>query len=604
MVGRLLHDTRTIARDKLEKVKRICRDQGKQFEYAFLLDAFEEEQKQGITIDVSQIRFSTKRRDYLLIDTPGHKEFLKNMFSGASSAQAAIVLIDAAEGVRAQTRQHAHLLKLLGIRQIVVAVSKIDRVGYSRKTVQAISREYREYLKQLGFKRPPFIPMAAVTGENVLKRGKNTAWYKGPTLCEALDRFVSDADDPARLPFRMMVQDVYKFDTRRLIAGRIESGTLRPGDTVLFSPGSKTEKVRSIETWPETKRIQAGAGQSVAFTLENQIFVERGQICSSVERPPHLADEFAGNLFWMGDKPLRLNHRYYFRLGTQEMECRVERIKNVLSFENAPTGDRPNQVERYEVGEVVFRTRRPVAFDDFLDVPQTGRFVVVDGHAVCGGGVAYLGEYPDLRKGIGDEIKSKNISWHESKIGRKERQGRYGHEGAVIWLTGLSGAGKSTIAVELEKKLFMNRIHSFILDGDNVRHGLNANLGFSPDDRVENIRRIGEVANLFSEAGLVVITAFISPYAKGRDRVRRRVKQNFLEVHLDCPLSVCEKRDAKGLYKKARKGLIQHFTGISAPYEPPKKPEIVLQTGRLNVGECVDQIVSELTRRKIIPKLY
>ncbi|EKD28072.1 MAG: hypothetical protein ACD_79C00441G0002, partial [uncultured bacterium] len=334
LVGRLMCDTDSIPRDKFDKVKRICDEQGKVFEYAFLLDAFEEEQKQGITIDVSQIRFSTKKRDYLIIDTPGHKEFLKNMFSGASAAEAALILIDAREGIKEQTKQHAYILKLLGIDQIVVVVNKIDLVDYSKKIFSDIRKDFERYLETIDIKPKAFIPVAALNGDNIVKKSKNISWYKGDSICGCLDKF-QKKNGKGKKPFRMFIQDVYKFDERRIIVGKIESGSVKVGDEVLFLPGNKTEIVKSIETWPEKKITKAIEGESTALTLNNQIFIERGQLISHTDNPPYLADEFAANIFWMGIKPVKAGQTYIFRLGTQEAECTIEKIKNVLRFDNS-----------------------------------------------------------------------------------------------------------------------------------------------------------------------------------------------------------------------------------------------------------------------------
>jgi len=601
LVGRLLHDTNSLSKDKLEKVKRICKEQGKVFEYAFVMDAFEEEQKQGITIDVSRVHFSTKKRDYVIIDTPGHKEFLKNMFSGASTAEIGIILIDAGEGIQEQSKQHAYLLHLLGIDEIIIVVNKMDLIKCSQAKFNAIKNDYETYLRSLAINVRAFIPVIARTGANVCKHSADLKWYKGPTVREILDAV--DAKKMNRdLPLRFSVQDVYKFDDKRIIAGRIEAGVLKVGDELLFSPENKVGIVEKINAWPEPNKpiLSASTGESTAFTLAKQIFIERGQVASHLHNPPWLANEFEATLFWLGDVPLTIAKTYIFRFGTQHVEGMVTKVNNVITAE-AEHISGAKAVRRHEAADLVIRTRTAIAFDDFNYIQQTGRFVVIDNHVVSGGGRAKLGKYPNLRESGNTIIKSKNISWHFSKITQREREIRYLHKGAVLWFTGLSGSGKSTIAVELEKALFSKGVHVFILDGDNIRHGLNANLGFSPDDRAENIRRIGEVAKLFAEAGLVVITAFISPYLSGREMVRKRIGENFIEVFIDCPIEVCEARDAKGLYKKARAGNIQDFTGVNAPYEPPKNPEIKVQTNNANVDECVEHITDYLQNHGFIP---
>lgn len=601
LVGRLLHDTKSMPQDKLDKVKRICKEQGKRFEYAFLLDAFEEEQKQGITIDVSRIHFATKKRDYVIIDTPGHKEFLKNMFSGASTAEAAFLMIDAEEGIQEQSKQHAYLLHLLGIKNVFVVVNKMDLVDYSEKRFEAIKLEFMKHLKALELSPKAFIPIAAINGINIKKTDAKCGWYKDLTICEAIDAIPHKKREENK-PLRMTIQDVYKFDSRRLLAGRIESGTISVGDEILFSPGNRVAKVQSFESWPEKDSVKkkARAGESVALTLNQQLFVERGHILSHLDAAPCLANEFEATLFWLGNDPLKLKGMYEIRFGTQRRECRIEKIKTIIAA-SGECFDGGSEVRRYDAAEVVLRTKQPVAFDDFADIQETGRFVLVDNNIVSGGGRARLGEYPNLRESGNDIVKSKNITWHFSKVTTKEREARYQHRGGVIWLTGLSGSGKSTIATELEKELFSRGVHVFVLDGDNVRHGLNTNLAFSPDDRAENIRRVGEVAKLFAEAGIIVITAFISPYRSGRDMVRRSVGDRFIEVFVDCPIEMCEFRDPKGLYKKARAGEIDDFTGISAPYEMPAKPEIEIRTDKVDVDKSVETIIDYLSLMGFIP---
>jgi len=598
LVGRLLADTNSFPKDRLDKVKSICRKQGKAFEYAFLLDAFREEQRQGITIDVSQVRFSTTKRDYSLIDVPGHKEFLKNMFSGASRADAAVLIVDASLGVQFQTKQHAYLLSMLGIGQVVVVISKMDLVDYSESEFNRVKKDCQTYFKTIHLRSKTFITVDAKNDIHVFKRYQKMRWYQGKTVCAVLDDF-HGRKNRAKFPFRFVIQDVYKFDGKRLIVGRIASGTVKVGDEVLFSPGNQTAKVKSLVNWPHKEAVKAVSGQSIAITLDDELFIERGQVGSHNRDYPHLADEFCANLFWMSKKPLLLNHPYLFRLGAQEILCVVKELKYIVTYEDSESSG-SSKVKRYDVARVVMKTKRPIVLDDFNNAEELSRFVLIDKNQICGGGITELDKYPDLRQAESEIVKSKNITWHLSEVTEGEREVLSGHKGAVVWLTGLPGSGKSTIASQLEKALIGKGVHAFVLDGDNIRHGLNANLGFSADDRAENIRRIGEVAKLFSEAGMIVITAFISPYESGRRKIRERLGDKFVEVYVDCPLEICERRDPKGLYKKAREGKIAEFTGISAPYEPPQNPEVIISTHKENVQDCIHRISQYLVNHKII----
>jgi bifunctional enzyme CysN/CysC len=595
LVGRLFYDTGSLPEGKYEKIKAACDHRGMPFEWAFLMDGLQAERDQNITIDTAQIWFRTPKRQYVIIDAPGHKEFLKNMVTGAASAEAALLLIDASEGVQEQSRRHGYLLSLLGIRQIAVLVNKMDLKGYSDKVFKSIEDEYRAFLRQFGVEPKLFIPIAATKGDNVAAKSKNMPWYGGPTVLEALDRF-HIAKPPQNLPLRFPIQDVYRFDHRRILAGRVESGTLRVGDKILFSPRNKMSTVKSIESWPQRSRDVARAGESVGITLTEQIFVERGQIGSAELEAPIETDVFKAKFFWLGRQSLEVGRKIKLKLTTEEVECQVQSIEKLIDASTLAEIDARSRpyVARNDVAEVTIRTKTAIAFDNADRIVNTGRFVLIDRYQVCGGGVISKGEYPDRRQVLSG-VKSQNISWSIGKIDRTARERRNRHKGAIIWLTGLSGAGKSTVATELERELFGMGLHTYILDGDNIRHGLSANLGFSPEDRTENIRRVAEVARLLMDAGVLVITAFISPYRDDRRLARSLVNEGeFVEVHVDAPLEVCEQRDPKGLYKKARAGQIANFTGVSAPYEPPDKAEIVVHTDKQTPAECVAQIIDFL----------
>ena len=594
LVGRLLHDTGSLPDGKLEAIQAVCKRRGVPFEWAFLMDALQAERDQGITIDTSQIWFSTARRQYVIIDAPGHKEFLKNMITGAAAGDAALLIIDADEGVKEQSRRHGYLLHLLGVRQVTVAVNKMDLVAYDQARFEAIEQEYTAYLSEIGVTATHIIPVSAREGDNVATRSAAMDWYDGPTVLEAFDHF-QVVTQPEGLPLRMPVQDVYRFDVRRIIAGRIESGMLRVGDTVLFSPSNKTGEIRSIEAWnTDRPPLEATAGHSIGFTLEDQIFVERGEVVSHEADPPVETDVFRARLFWLGKENLTPGNRYTMKLNTAEAEVRVQSIEHVIDTGDLSTAP-SDQVERNGVAEVVLQTDRMLAIDAFVDVPSSGRFVLLDGYTISGGGIISMEGYADQRQLT--TVRASNIQRVEHAVSVDARARRNGHMGGVLWLTGLSGSGKSTLAVVLEQRLFNLGYQVYVLDGDNVRHGLNADLGFSPEERAENIRRVGEVAALMSRSGLVVITAFISPYRSDRARARKATGDQYHEIYVKADLATCESRDPKGLYAKARAGEITDFTGISAPYEAPDAPELEVDTMALDVDAGVESIVEYVRGR-------
>jgi bifunctional enzyme CysN/CysC len=601
LVGRLFHDTGTLPEGKIEAVRAMCEKRGMPFEWAFLLDALQAERDQGITIDVSQIFFRTALRNYVLIDAPGHREFVKNMITGAAQAEAAVLVVDAREGVQEQTRRHAYLVHLLGIHQIVVAINKMDMVQYAEARFQKVAADIRDYFADLGLdlQHTLMIPVVARDGDNIVSGSQHMRWYDGPTLERALDELQPPVTS-LELPLRLPVQDVYKFDDRRIIAGRIESGFLRKGDTLLFSPSNKKARVASIEAWNAEDPVMATrAGQSIGVTLDEQIFVERGEIVSLETNPPMLTNVFRGRIFWLGREPLVPGTRYKMKLCTGEYQVEVEKIERVIDVQDLGSNEQ-NHVERNAIAEVVLRSRRTLALDPFDHNMYTGRFVLVENYDIVGGGLINMDGYADQRR---QAIKSTNIFRVEHRVPIEERWTANGHKGGILWMTGLSGAGKSTLAFSLEQHLFRKGYLVYVLDGDNVRHGLCSDLGFSPQDRVENIRRVGHAAGLFARAGFLVLTAFISPYRADRDRVRAIGPDIFHEIHIDADLKTCETRDPKGLYKKARKGEIHEFTGVSAPYEPPVRPELRVDTTRSTIEECLaqlDEYVSSnfaLTRR-------
>jgi bifunctional enzyme CysN/CysC len=596
LIGRIFHDTHSLPDGKVDQIRMACREEGMEFEYAFLLDALLEEQEQNITIDTTQIQFKTAVRPYVIIDAPGHKEFLKNMITGAASADAAVLLIAANEGVREQSRRHGYLLSLLGIKQVVVAVNKMDLAGYAEQTFKEVVGEYRKFLAQIGLEARTFVPISARNGFNVALRSPEVMpWYDGPSITEMLDQF-EPPKKLTELPLRLPVQDVYRFDARRIIAGRIESGSLKVGDEIVFSPNNKKSVVASIERWSAPPGNEAWTGESIGITLTEQIFVERGHVASHAAHSPIESNRFRARLFWMGRRNLEPGQRYKLKLATQELDAEVVSIDRIIDASTLETvAHGRTHIARNDVAEVVIQTRGALVMDNHDRNPILGRFVIVDDRQVSGGGIIFGGIYTDRGR-----IKSANIFWTEGNVTSRHRTLRNGHRGAVVWLTGLSGAGKSTIAQALERELFNRNLNVYVLDGDNIRHGLNSNLGFSPEDRVENIRRVAEVANLMADSGLVVVTAFISPYRSDRRRAREIALEggcDFVEVFVDAPLEVCEQRDPKQLYKKARAGEIKDFTGISAPYEAPEDPEIIVRTADATLEESVGRILEVLLPR-------
>ncbi|MDX1975314.1 MAG: adenylyl-sulfate kinase [Rickettsiales bacterium] len=600
LVGRLLYDTNSLPDGKFEAIQASSKKRGMPFEWSFLMDALQTERDQGITIDTTQIWLRTESRDVVIIDAPGHKEFLKNMITGAAQADAALVLIDAHEGIREQSKRHGYLLHLLGVRQIAVLVNKMDMVGYDEKKFRAIEAEYRDYLRSVGVEPTCFIPISAREGDGITGISKNMPWYKGDGVTQALEHFeVAKADD--KQPLRFPIQDVYKFDERRILAGRIESGTLRVGDELLLSPSNTKVKVASIEAWGASSApSEVSAGQSVGITLTDQVFVERGHIASHIEHAPVLTNQFRARIFWLGHKPLEIGKRYKIKLGTTETFAEIKTIEHVIDSDTlAQTA--ANRIERGNVAEVVFRTRSLIAVDDFNQNAQLGRFVILQDYDVAGGGIISMDGFYDQRTVKRTDVKSTNLFDVDFGITPEQRALANGHMGGVLWFTGLSGSGKSTIAKQVQKRLFDKGYHVFVLDGDNVRKGLNRDLDFSPEGRSENIRRVAEMAALFAKSGTIVISSFISPYREDRKSARAIASNYFHNIYIKASVEACEKRDTKGLYAKARAGEIKDFTGVNAPYEEPENPDLVLDTESTSIAGCVDALVKYIEHQLVEP---
>jgi bifunctional enzyme CysN/CysC len=582
LVGRLLHETGSLPEGKLEMLQAVSARRGMPFEWSFLLDALQTERDQGITIDTTQIRFRTGSRDVVLIDAPGHAEFLRNMITGASQADGAVLIIDALEGVRDQTRRHGYLLHLLGIKQVAIVVNKMDRVDFAEARFQEISDEISAHLTGLGVTPTAVIPISARDGDGVALRTPRIGWYKGPTVVEALD-----ALEPARplsaLPLRLPVQAIYKFDDRRIVAGRIESGHLTDGDEIVIMPAGKIAKIKSVESWPVTPvNGKQGAGRSVGITLDRELFVERGDVIAHVGKSPRDTRRLRARIFWLHDKPLAKGDQILVRLGTREARAVVAGIEKAVD-PGALSNSETNSIARNHVGEIDISLSQPIAADAYADNPRTGRLVIELAGRIAGGGLV-------LSVDAGQRAVPVDIVPVESALRLDERSARYRHNGAVIWLTGLPGAGKSTLARALERRLFSRGGSPILLDGDTLRAGLNGDLGFSPADRSENIRRLAEIATHLAKNGHIAIVAAVSPAREDRAAARRIADDLFREIHVATPAEVCESRDPKGHYAKARAGSLTGFTGIGNDYEAPARAELTLDTSTLSVGDATDEI--------------
>ncbi|MEW6542825.1 MAG: GTP-binding protein [Nitrospirota bacterium] len=526
LLGRLYADTGSLPDGKLEKVRAICRQQGKEFEYAFLFDAFLEEQEQGITIDTARTFFTWKQRQYIIIDAPGHKEFLKNMISGAARAEAALLLIDALEGVREQSKKHGYLLSLLGVKQVAVVVNKMDLVGYRQDVFRGIEKEYRDFLAQLKVVPEQVIPVSAKLGDNIAGRSDAMPWYGGPTVLETLERFRKEA---ARIeqPLRFPIQDVYKFDARRILAGRITAGRLRVGDRLVFSPSNKTAGVKSVEAFNvEPPPAEAQAGQSVGITLDEQIFVERGELVSHQDDLPLVSTAFRANLFWLGRRPLEQDRQYVLRLATREVECQVAIIHRIVDATDLAQQLGGNVVGRNQVAELTIRTKAPVAFDLSSSFEATGRFVLVDEYDIAGGGIVTELVH-DEQEFLRDEARRRDFAWVKGEVRPEDRALHYGHRAAVVLFTGAPHTGKSFLARKLESLLVAEGRHAYLLEGENLQRGLDADLAAT--DRAattETMRRYGEVARLLTDTGLIVVTTtktFANAYRVAAQAIRTLV---------------------------------------------------------------------------------
>lgn len=582
LVGRLLHETGSLPDGKLEMLKAVSARRGMPFEWSFLLDALQTERDQGITIDTTQIRFRTKSRDVVLIDAPGHAEFLRNMITGASQADGAVLIIDALEGVRDQTRRHGYLLHLLGIKQVAIVVNKMDRVDYSAARFKDISDEITAHLTGLGVTPTAVIPISARDGDGVTERTANIDWYSGPTVVEALDELT-----PARaldeLALRLPVQAIYKFDDRRIVAGRIEAGTLKAGDEIVIMPAGKIAKIKSVESWPSTPVTgPQGAGRSVGITLDRELFLERGDVIAHTHAAPRDTRRLHARIFWLHDAPLKVGASILVRLGTMETRASIVAINKAVDPGDLASIE-TSAIERNHVGEIDISLAKPIAADSYTESPRTGRLVIEINGRIAGGGLV-------LSVDAGERAIPVDIVPVESALRPDERSARYGHGGAVVWLTGLPGSGKSTLARALERNLFTRGGSPILLDGDTLRAGLNSDLGFSPKDRSENIRRLAESAAHLARNGHIAIVAAVSPSSEDRAQARRIADDLFHEIYVSTPAEICESRDPKGHYAKARAGNLQSFTGIGNDYQPPANAELTIDTTSRSTVDAVNEI--------------
>jgi bifunctional enzyme CysN/CysC len=588
LIGRLLYDSKMLFEDHIAAMEADSRKwgtQGDQIDFALLVDGLAAEREQGITIDVAYRFFATERRKFIVADTPGHEQYTRNMVTGASTADAAILMVDARKGILTQTRRHSYLVNLLGIRHIAVAVNKMDLVDYSQKVFDRIVEDYQAFAKQLGLADVTFIPVSAFRGDNIMRPSEKMAWYRGATLMGYLETVEVDDARMQRSPLRMPVQWVNRPNLDfRGFAGTIAGGTVKPGDRIRVQPSGHESTVARIVTF-DGDLDQAVAGQSVTLTLADEIDISRGDLVSAAEDPAAIADQFETTLVWMHDEPLLPGRNYLIKLGTRTVNGSVMDIKhqvNVNTLEHVAA----RTLGLNAIGVCTLHLDRMVGFDPYADNRDTGGFIVIDRltHATVGAGMIHFA----LRR-------SQNIHLQHVDVDKAARNKLNRQKSCVVWMTGLSGAGKSTVANIVEKKLHAHGHRTYLLDGDNVRHGLNKDLGFTDQDRVENIRRVAEVAKLMVDAGLIVITSFISPFRSERRMARALMQDDeFFEVHVDVPLAVAEARDVKGLYKKARRGELKNFTGIDSDYEVPEQPQLHLRMDSLQPDEAADRVIAML----------
>jgi bifunctional enzyme CysN/CysC len=593
LIGRLLYESRVLFEDQLRALERDSRrlgTQGQELDFALLVDGLAAEREQGITIDVAYRFFATERRKYIVADTPGHEQYTRNMVTGASTAELAVILIDARKGVLTQTRRHSYLVSLLGIRRVVLAVNKMDLVDYSEPVFRRIERDYREFAARIGLSEIVAIPVSALAGDNVIDPGTHMPWYGGPTLLSHLDT-VPPVQRSGAQPFRMPVQWVNRPNQEfRGYAGLIAGGSVRVGDPLVVLPSGLRSRVARI-LGPDGELAQAQTGQSVTLTLEDQIDVSRGDLLAAASAPAQVSELFEATVVWMSEEPMLPGRPYLLKCGTRTVTATVAPLKHKINV-NTLEQLAARQLDLNEIGVVHLSLDRPLAFDAYQDNRDTGGFILIDriSNNTVGAGLLHAALQ-----------RAQDVHWQALDIDQAGRSAQKRQRACVLWFTGLSGAGKSTIANLVEKRLFGAGRHTYLLDGDNVRHGLCRDLGFSDADRVENIRRVGEVARLMTDAGLIVLVSFISPFRAERRLARSLLGPGeFFEIYIDTPLAEAEKRDVKGLYRKARAGELRNFTGIDSPYEAPESPEVHIDTRTTSAEQAAEQIIGYLRKVGVI----
>jgi len=588
LIGRLLYDSKMIFEDQLaalESDSKRMGTQGQDIDFALLVDGLAAEREQGITIDVAYRFFATEKRKFIVADCPGHEQYTRNMVTGASTADLAVILIDARKGVLVQTRRHSYLVHLLGIRNIVLAVNKMDLIDYDQATYDAIVAEYTAFARSIGINDFTAMPISGFKGDNITARSVYMPYYAGQPLIAHLETVALDNDAAQAKPLRMPVQWVNRPNLDfRGFSGQIATGILRPGDSIRVLPSGKTTTISKIVTL-DGELNEAIAGQSVTLCFTDEIDCSRGDVIAAADNPPEVSDQFESTIVWMAEEPLIPGRAYYLKLGTQTVSATVQSPKFTINVNNMEhMAAKTLELNAIGVAEII--TDKPIVFEPYANNHVLGGYILIDKitNATVAAGMLHF----SLRR-------AQNIHWQATDIGREAHAALKNQKPKILWFTGLSGSGKSTIANEVEKTLNLLNRHTFLLDGDNIRHGLNKDLGFTETDRIENIRRVGEVAKLMADAGLIVLTAFISPFRAERDMVRAMMPEGeFIEIFVDTPLEVAEARDVKGLYKKARAGQLKNFTGIDSPYEPPENPDICVNTVEMSPAEAAEHIVRQL----------
>ena len=593
LIGRLLYESKMIFEDQLTALEQDSKKvgtQGENIDFALLVDGLAAEREQGITIDVAYRFFTTEHRKFIVADTPGHEQYTRNMATGASTADLAVLLIDARQGVLTQTKRHAFIASQLGVRHIVLAVNKMDLVDYSENIFNEIVEDFKAFAAQLDIPNLHAIPVSALVGDNIVDGSRFMPWYEGPSLLGYLEGVDVEAEETS-LPFRMPVQWVNRPDLDfRGYAGRIAGGIIRPEDDIRVLPSGKQSKIARIVTM-DSDLDEAVSGQSVTLTLTDEIDISRGDVIATSETPPEISDQFDTTIIWLSEEPMLPGRSYRMKTSSRLVSATVNAPKHktdVNTLQKLPA----KTLQLNEIGNCTLAVDRPIAFDSYAENRQTGSFILIDRMTNNTVGMGMI-NFP-LRRAA-------NIHWQNLDINKAANAEQKGQNPAVLWFTGLSGSGKSTIANEVQRRLYATGRHSFILDGDNVRHGLNRDLGFTDADRVENIRRVAEVSKLMVEAGLITLVSFISPFRAERELARNLMEEGeFIEIFVNTPLSVAETRDPKGLYKKARAGNLKNFTGIDSPYEAPENPEIEINTAEMSVEDAAERVIKGLIERGII----